>query len=304
MTARGVIIGFMNFYRWVSLVFWMMLLAACRPAVEAETAAPAVESPSPAAPTDTALPPTPTSVPLAARVNGEGITLAAYQAELARYRAAAGTELASEEEMQVLQSMVDELLLAQAAEQAGFVVDDDMLQERIAQLDIGEGELLDWMEEHSYTQESFEAALRRAIAAAWMRDQIIAQTPRAAEQVHARQILLYNSEDADAVLAQLQAGTDFATLAAQYDPLTGGDLGWFPRGYLLVGELDDPVFQLSAGEVSPVIESPIGYHVVQVIERDPARPLEPDAYRAAQLNTLAQWLADRRAQSEIEVLAP
>ncbi len=282
----------------------MVLLAACRPVATDEAPLPSTELPASAVETNTALPPTATSIPLAARVNGEEITLAEYQAELARYRTAAGTELASDDETLVLQNLIDELLLAQAAAQAGFVVDDAVLQERIAQLDIGEDALQNWLMEHGYTAESFEAAMRRAIAAAWMRDQIVAQTPRTAEQVHARQILLYNSEEADAVLAQLQAGADFAALAEQYDPVTGGDLGWFPRGYLLVGELDDPIFQLLAGEVSSVIESSIGYHIVQVIERDPARPLEPDAYRATQLHTLAQWLADQRAQSEIEVLAP
>ncbi len=290
--------------RWNFILLLMTLLAACRPAETVEPAPAVTEAAATPAPTDTALSPTATSVPLAASVNGEGITLAEYQAELARYRAAAGTELASEDEALVLQNLIDELLLAQAAAEAGFVVDDAVVQERIAQLNIGEIGLQDWLQEHGYSPDGFESALRRAIAAAWMRDQIVATTPRTAEQVHARQILLYNSEDADTVLAQLQAGADFVTLAAQYDPLTGGDLGWFPRGYLLVEELDGPVFQLSAGEISPVIASPIGYHIVQVIERDPARPLDADTYQAAQRNTLAQWLADRRAQSEIEVLAP
>ncbi len=43
---------------------------------------------------------------------------------------------------------------------------------------------------------------------------------------------------------QLQAGADFATLAYRYDPLTGGDLGWFPRGVLTQPAVEEAAFSL------------------------------------------------------------
>ena len=89
--------------------------------------------------------------------------------------------------------------------------------------------LATWESAHGYTDADFRSALRRQIAAAWMRDRITASVPATAEQVHVKQILLYNASDAQQVLANLQAGTAFDDLAAQYDPVTKGDLGWFPR---------------------------------------------------------------------------
>jgi parvulin-like peptidyl-prolyl isomerase len=137
-----------------------------------------------------------------------------------------------------------------------------------------------------------------------MRDTIIAQVPETAEQVNARQILLYNSTEAEAAYARLEAGEAFETLAAEYDPLTKGSLGWFPRGYLNVAELDEVVFSLEPGDYSPVIQTPLGYHIVQLLERNPERPLTADARRVLQTQALSQWLQSRRGRSEIIILVP
>jgi peptidyl-prolyl cis-trans isomerase C len=244
---------------------------------------------------------------LAATINGETISLAEYQAELKRYQAAVGMELATDDEQRVLNELIDQLLLAQGAAQAGYLADNQAVQERIRGLATrlgGEQALIDWMAANGYDETSFRQSLARSMAAAWMRDQIAAGVPQAVEQVHARQILLYNSEGADRVLAQLRSGTDFADLVAQYDPSAGGDLGWFPRGYLLDPKLDEAAFSLQPGEFSDVIQTAAGYHILQVVEREPGYPLEPEARLALQRRALADWLAGRRSQSQIQVLVP
>ena len=281
----------------IPLLLWLLccllILTACQGEPEQQ-------------PTDPATQPTPseTAVPLAARVNDSSITLSEFEAEMERYRSATGTEPTDEDVEKVIQEMIDQLLLAQAATEAGFQVDQAMLEARIEQLSLSPEDLQTWLDTYGYTQESFEASLSRAIAAAWMRDEIIAKTSETAEQVHARQILLYNSDEAETALNQLNAGADFETLAEQYDPLTRGDLGWFPRGYLTVPELDEVVFTLEPGEHSDVIETALGYHIVQVVEREENRPLSPDAYRMMQAETLARWLQERRQQSEITLYVP
>ncbi len=285
-----------------------LLLAGCDS--PAETATPSVPAeeipPSEAVPTPTPFaPPSPTApdIPLAASVNGQGITLEEYQAEVRRAQAASDTGLAYSE-TDVLQNLIDETLLAQGAAEAGFVPDDALLQARIAQLGVDETALDRWLNENGYTREGFGQAMARAVAAAWMRDQIIAAIPSTAEQVHARQILLYNADEAENVYAQLQSGSDFAALAAQYDPKTLGDLGWFPRNYLTVPELDEPIFALQPGEYTPVLQTALGFHIVQVIERDPQRPLSPGALQAVQVQAIQNWLDERRAQSGIQVFVP
>lgn len=260
-------------------------------------------------PTPTDLPtvePSSTPVDFAIQVNGMIITKAEYQGELARYQAAVGTgtELATGDEEIVSQDLTNQLLLAQAAQEAGYVVDEAMVQQHIDRLDIGDQALQDWLTNHGYTEENFRSALARSIAAAWMRDKIIADVPKMTEQVHARQILLYNSEEADGVYAQLAAGTDFETLAEQYDPRTKGELGWFPRGYLTVPELDEIIFALEPGQYSPVIETKLGFHIVQVIEKEADYPLNFNTYQAVQKNALENWLHDRLVQSEVKYNLP
>lgn len=254
--------------------------------------------------------PTATPVPLAVLVNGEPLTLAEYQAELARYQAAMaefGTNLATEAEQVVLDELVNQVLLAQAARAQGFSVDDVALQVRldglVAQLGGGQA-LADWMTAHAYSEVDFRLALRRSMEAAWMRDQIAAGVPATAEQVHAQQILLYNSGDANYVYGQLQSGSDFAELAAQIDPQTHGDLGWFPRGYLTQPLLEEAAFSLEVGKYSPVIETPLGFHILLVIEKEAQHSLTPDARLALQQIALQNWLQAQRSQSTIEIMLP
>ena len=284
-----------------------VVLAGCSRETPAPSASPPPTTSIMASSTPTQSQPSPTPAPLAATVNGEAILLSDYQAELSRYQADVGTELATEDQQRVLNELIDQLLLAQAAAEAGFVVDETILQERYAGLvsQLGSDQALrDWMDANAYTEESFRRALARSVAAAWMRDQIAAEVPTALEQVHIRQILLYNSEEADRVIAQLQSGEDFADLAALNDPAAGGDLGWVPRGYLLDAKLDEAAFSLQPGEFSAVIQTSAGYHILQVLEREPLLPLEFDARLALQRRAVQDWLVARRGQSQIQVFTP
>jgi len=75
----------------------------------------------------------------------------------------------------------------------------------------------------------------------------------------------------EAILARVRAGEDFAKLADEFteDPSgkgKGGDLGWFGRG-TMVKPFEDAAFALKPGEVSSVVESPFGFHIVKLDER-------------------------------------
>jgi len=122
--------------------------------------------------------------------------------------------------------------------------------------------------------------------------------------VHARQIRVSTEQTANYVIAQLAGGVDFATLAYQYDPLTGGDLGWFPRGYLTQPVIEEAAFALQVGEYSGVIKTELGYHIVYVIERDAAHPLSDDARNVLQHLALENWVKEQRTAAVIEILVP
>jgi hypothetical protein len=247
---------------------------------------------------------------LAAIVNGEWITEAEFQAEVDRYLVAGQAmenNLGTDEAAQVvLDDLIAQVLLAQAAREGGFEITEADLESRLESLSSeigGVDALAVWQSEHGYNDESFRSALKRAAEAAWMRDKIITGMPGTAEQVHAQQILLYNEDTARKVADQLDAGASFADLAALYDPNTGGELGWFPRAYLLEPELEEAAFSLEVGQYSDVIETEVGYHILLVLERDPQHQLSPDAYLVMQEKALQDWLAQKRTESDV-VLAP
>ncbi|MCJ7723122.1 MAG: peptidylprolyl isomerase [Anaerolineales bacterium] len=263
-------------------------------------------TPTPISPSLTPAPPTQTPVPMAAIVNNEGITVTEYQAELDRFQAAQtalGNGITPEEASQrVIDDLVDQMLLAQGARAAGFEVNDAVLQTRLDALTEkvgGMDALAAWQSAHGYTSETFHETLRQAIAAAWMRDQVIAEVPVTIDQVHVQQILLYNEDKARKVLEQIQSGAEFEALASIYDPLTRGDLGWFPKGYLLESKIEEVAFSLQPGEISDVIVTDVGYHIIKVLEGDPQHPLSPDACLTLQNLALRDWLRQKRLQSTI-----
>jgi len=260
--------------------------------------------------TSTPEPPTATPEPQALTVNGEGITVAEFDAEVARYitaQEALGKTVASEDATKaVIEDLTAQLLLAQGARANGFTLDDAALQARIDSLAAqisGAENLSRWQSDHGYTDQTFRSALKRGAESAWMRDKIIAEVPSTAEQVHVQQILLYNQDTAQSFLTQLNGGANFDELALRADPTTRGDLGWIPRGYLLEPKIEEAAFALEVGGYSDVIATDVGFHIVRILERNPARPLSPDAFLALQELALKTWIDQQRQQANI-VLAP
>jgi peptidyl-prolyl cis-trans isomerase C len=79
---------------------------------------------------------------------------------------------------------------------------------------------------------------------------------------------------ADDVLKKAKGGDDFAQLASEYsdDPgskTKGGELGYFPKGNM-VPEFENAAFNLKPGEISNVIETPYGYHIIKVEDKKAA----------------------------------
>jgi peptidyl-prolyl cis-trans isomerase C len=288
------------------LPFVITILAACSTPAETPGLTPTLEVEQPLPATATVTP-----EPLAARVNGEAITLAQFERELGRYEGSltlAGIDLATQGDYrsEVLQTLIERKLLVQAALAIGPDLSEAELDALIADLQLGEQELHSWLSNAGYTDQEFRTELREEKLAARMIDSITAALPAEVEQVHARHILVSTEAEAEILLQDLASGLEFSLLARQnsLDPSTqpaGGDLGWFPRGVLLVPELDELAFSLQPGEISGVIQTELGFHILEVLERE-RRPLTGTAlieYRTAAVNG---WLADQRERAEIEVL--
>jgi parvulin-like peptidyl-prolyl isomerase len=253
---------------------------------------------------------------MAAMVDGEGIWLVDWQAEVQRFEAAQsalGIDLATlpEYPRQVLDALIDRLLLAQAARAAGLSLTEREIDARLDELAAARGgneAMGAWLAENAYTVESFKRSLEVDMLAARQVAGLTSGVPETAEQVHAAHILVATREEAESLASDLASGEDFGALAEAYslDASTrpaGGDLGWFPPGYLLVPEVEAAAWSTAPGETSGVIESGLGYHIVRVIERG-EHPLTSDARLILQRLAVDEWLAARRSQVEIEILAP
>ncbi|HWR65306.1 MAG TPA: peptidylprolyl isomerase [Bellilinea sp.] len=254
---------------------------------------------------------TPTPEPGALMVNGESVPLSEFDAQLKQLQAAdaelAKTRTPEEQRQMVLDELIDQTLLAQAAYAAGFVLDDAGLQQRIDALaaDLGGQAALDgWITTMGHTSTSFQSALRRAAASAWQRDTLMDSVSESAEQVNAQQILVRSPDTAADILRRLNAGAEFATLAAEYDPITKGILGWFPHGYLTQPKVEEAAFGLEPGAFSAVIETDFGYHIVYVLERENDRTLSVDARLTLQHKAIENWLVEQRAAATVEILVP
>jgi len=91
-------------------------------------------------------------------------------------------------------------------------------------------------------------------------------------------IVVQSEAEAKQTLAELKAGADFARLARQRSmdatAATGGDLGWFGKGKM-IPDLDKGVAKLKKpGELTEVIKTPFGYHVVKLEEKRPSETKE------------------------------
>jgi len=258
--------------------------------------------------TQTSPPPTPTPISMVVIINGQGITLEEYEAELNRYLTAQGSstdEVVLDAETIILEDLISQTLLMQGADENGFDLSKDDLETRFEDLILeagGEAEFNQWLEISGYDQESLKLSLERSIKAAWMRDQILAGVQKNSPHVNLRQIFFLDGGQADQVLRELESGRDFATTAAEIDPLTGGELGWVPRNFLLHKEIEEAAFALLPGEISQVIETSVGYHIIQVVAIEDERRFSPAARLIWQELALRDWVDLRREASNIEMI--
>jgi parvulin-like peptidyl-prolyl isomerase len=281
-------------------------------AASQETAAPLPTTETP--PTATPTPP----APLAAMVNGEYIFLADYERRVQQYEqalldqgmdpdTAEGQELLAQSRVDVLEGMVDSVLIEQGGAAMGLVLSEEELEAQlVADIDAGGGQAAfdEWLQATGQTRDDYKEMLRQSILAQRVMEVVTEGVPTEAEQVHARHIVVESEEEGEGILAALEEGVDFVTLARQHsvDVATkdnGGDLGWFPRG-LVAPELESAAFALQPGQVSDPIPLGEGYHIVQVVEREAARPLSPEMQIDLQRATFEQWLEELRAAAQIE----
>lgn len=138
------------------------------------------------------------------------------------------------------------------------------------------------------------------------------------ERVRASHILLRIPQGADEatktavrakaadVLKQVRAGKDFAALAKQYseDPGSapnGGDLNFFQKGQM-VPSFDQAVFALKVGDVSDIVETQFGFHIIKLADKQPERVIPLDEVRPQVQQFLENQVRQEQTQTLIKAL--
>lgn len=125
-----------------------------------------------------------------------------------------------------------------------------------------------------------------------------ASSPEGHDDAEARKL-------AEAILAKLKAGGDFAELAKKSSEdkgsaASGGDLGCFARGRM-VPEFENAAFSMGAGETSELVKSSFGYHVIRLVSHQPESTLPlaavKDQIRRGLVQERVQALLEEKAQA-------
>jgi peptidyl-prolyl cis-trans isomerase C len=161
----------------------------------------------------------------------------------------------------LLERMIDNKLVA-AAGRAQKLQDDAEIKRRVAEF-----------EDHAVQEAYLQRVVKGKLSDAELHkkyDAFVKENPPQ-EEVHARHILVANEKDAQAVLAELRKGADFAAVAkaksTDGSARDGGDLGFFNRGDM-VAEFSDAAFAMKPGETSKApVKSQFGWHIIKVEEK-------------------------------------
>jgi peptidyl-prolyl cis-trans isomerase C len=232
---------------------------------------------------------------------------------------------------QVLDNLVQEELLYQETQKKGIKVKDSDLKAQIATLKNrfpSEEKYKEMLLQMKITERELENQARRGMAIRQFIDEEIGSTISVSEKeqkafydgnpalfkkperVRARHILIKVDPKADSskkeqarkkienIQQMLKNGKAFEELAKEFSEgpsnVKGGDLGYFQRGQM-VKPFEETAFALKSGEVSDIVETRFGYHLIKVVDK---KPSEPVAYEEIK-ERIGQHLKQQKTQKEV-----
>ena len=271
-----------------------------------------------------------------------------YQAKIEASYTGVGREKAlNEARVALLNRMIDNLLMEQQARKAKIVIRDEEVESTIndllARRKISRDDLLKALEREGTTLEDYKKGMsdqlmrirlvqREIKSKVAVSDEEIGEYYRrhredyeGKDAVRIKQILLPLPKgddpavkeklraDAEAIHKRLMAGEPFDLLSGKYSQgpaaAAGGDIGYIEKGVIL-HEVEEVAFNLPLHQISGVIESPIGFHIIQVIDRRGGGIKSIESVRGEIMEKIDQekmekkfgeWLDDLRKKSHIEI---
>ena len=235
-------------------------------------------------------------------------------------------EFQEQVQAEILTGLIRARLLAQGAEELGVELTEEDIEakrEEVVEDVGGEEAFQEVIETNNLTEETVNSQLRdlalQDLVAEELGDDlevddsaVQARYEETYGTASARHILVETEEEAQAVIARLEAGEDFAAVAQEVstDPSAAqnsGDLGEFTRGQM-VPEFTEAVFGAEEGEIVGPVQTDFGYHVIEVLELDEGPPLDEveDEIRDELLQgdrdeVVQEWLNELTQEAEITV---
>jgi len=237
-----------------------------------------------------------------ATVNGKAITQEEYDETLAAYKNMVETQYGEGawdqvmsdgktlgdyyKDEAIMENIILELLLIDAAEKDGFTMTDEELK---TELDVYKGyfgtdeEYQEFLKTNEMTEEYLTDAIKKEyIINHYLEKNIETLVPtddelkkvfeetKMGEQVRASHILVNTEDEAKAVIERLNKGEVFEDVAKEVsiDPskANGGDLDFFAYGGM-VKEFSDAAFSMEIGDISDAVKSQFGYHIIKVTDK-------------------------------------
>ena len=277
-----------------------------------------------------------------ARVNGEPVKKADFERMLKTIEARAGQPIPADRRDEILRGALDQLitytLLSQESKTRGVKVEATEIDAKMGQLKSqfpNQEAFEKALKDRGMTAESLRQDAQVDLSVTKLMDAEVAALPgpsdaeakdfydknqdkfKEEEQVRASHILVKVDEKADAatkqkaraeidsVLKQVKAGGDFAKLAQEHSDdgsaSQGGDLNYFGKG-AMVPAFDKVAFELKPGQVSDVVETQFGYHIVKVVDRKSGRTVPFEEAQAKIKDFLTGQKKQQHADAFIEGL--
>lgn len=224
---------------------------------------------------------------------------------------------------QILDKIIMEKIIEKESKDMEIEVSDEEIEEKVEEyiaMTGGEDEFNEFLKGNDLSRDYFVENLRKEILVNKHKDSFIEgvevsdkeakdffeANKEKLEVIRASHILLKTEEEAEKVLERIRAGDDFEQLAKDLSvdkasALIGGDLGYFTKG-TRIAEFEDIAFDLEQGELSDIVKTEVGYHIIKLVDRkDEFEELEEEINMVLKENKYKEEKVRLKEEAKIKI---
>ncbi|WMM25404.1 peptidylprolyl isomerase [Tissierella sp. MB52-C2] len=275
---------------------------------------------------------------LVAKVDGEGITIEEFESDFEVYKkiyeqrlgegamsevGEDGKTLEENLKNEIVQKLIMEKLVAKEATKMDISVTDEEIEEQMLNYTTmmgGQEKFDEFLDNNKISKEFFKENLRKEILFNKHRETFMAETNISEKEaqkyfnankddlvvIKASHILVKTEEEGKKILERLNAGEKFDVLAKDLSidkasAVNGGDLGYFTKGSM-ISEFEEVAFNLKVGEISDLVKTEVGYHIIYLEDRkDTFETLKDDIMKLLKEQKYLKSVQDLRSSAKVKV---